>query len=174
MSLVKRQFQQFDTHAFLWFQEKDFARRYGFIIRLISKTGDGWLYALIAGALLAYNKNEYMSFFTSSILAFSIELPLYSFLKKKFKRNRPQNYIHGFVAKIIPSDEFSFPSGHTAAAFVMATILSLYFPFLSLLFVTWALLIGFSRILLGVHFPGDILAGMILGISCGFISILLL
>ncbi|GAM67660.1 membrane-associated phospholipid phosphatase [Vibrio sp. JCM 19236] len=57
------------------------------------------------------------------------------------------------------------PSGHTAAATIMATLICVFFPSLALIAVPWAAMIALSRILLGVHFFSDIVAGVILGVS---------
>ena len=69
-----------------------------------------------------------------------------------------------------PSDEFSMPSEHTAAAFVMASLTAYFYPDLSLFAYSWASLIGLSRVILGVHYPTDIAAGAILGLGCASIA----
>jgi undecaprenyl-diphosphatase len=98
-------------------------------------------------------------------------------LKQGVKRSRPAQIIPGFSSIIVPSDHFSFPSGHTSGAFIFATALSLSladtnfisgFNAESLMIFTvycWAVMVGLSRVMLGVHFPGDTLAGATLGFS---------
>lgn len=65
---------------------------------------------------------------------------------------------------------FSFPSGHTTEAFASATALTFLFPNwkMALPIFTWASLVAFSRIYLGVHYPFDILGGMAIGFSVSF------
>jgi len=170
VAITKSRFQQADTSAFLWCQKQLSHKNCYPLVRLISITGDGWVYALIVFALLLMDYEHYKSLFIASLIGFSLEVPLYMLLKRKFKRNRPQDYLQNFQAKIIPSDQFSFPSGHTAAAFVMATQAILFLPQFAVLAVLWALSVGLSRVALGVHFPGDVLAGMLLGVLCGCVA----
>ncbi len=134
-----------------------------FAARMISHLGDG-VYYLLLGMLLAWLEPNHGSLFLSTgLLAFAIELPLYLLLKNSIKRSRPQDVLHEFVAYMVPSDKFSFPSGHTAAAFVMATITTYYYPEFSTFSFILASIIGFSRVILGVHFVSDIVAGAIFG-----------
>ncbi len=171
MGTLKTQFQQLDTNIFLWVQQKNICRDTRFhSIKNISRTGDGWLYCVVAAIALSIDWQTNLTFFYACLAAYSLQVPLYVLLKKKFKRNRPQDCLHAFTAKIIPSDQFSFPSGHTAAAFVMATQIMFFFPSLGLFALCWAIAIGFSRVLLGVHFPGDILAGISLGVLCTLLA----
>lgn len=105
------------------------------------------------------------------ILGFCIERPIYFVLKNGFKRNRPEAALKDFESLITPSDKFSFPSGHTSASFMMATLIGYFFPYLLAVLFVWAALVGFSRVVLGVHFPTDILVGVILGVSTAIFSL---
>lgn len=142
--------------------------------RYVSKTGDGFLYVLLMALLWKYaGLNDPL--LQTMLLAFAIERPLYFILKNSFKRNRPAAALENFVSTIIPSDKFSFPSGHTSAAFLIATLISYFLPVadwsLGLLLYAWASSVGFSRVILGVHFPTDILMGAVLGISIALFSL---
>jgi undecaprenyl-diphosphatase len=132
----------------------------------VSKTADGPLYALFAAGLYWRGAVADMQFVTLLALAFAIELPAYLLLKNLFRRQRPAVALAGQIrAHIEPSDRFSLPSGHTAGAFVLVSCIAVMASFWWPLALVWGLAVGMSRVLLGVHFPGDILAGMLLG-SC--------
>jgi undecaprenyl-diphosphatase len=130
----------------------------------ISHTGNGYYYPAIPALLLFVDPLIAGEFFLAGLFAFGIELPLYKWLKNRIRRDRPCEALSSVYQRIAPSDQFSFPSGHTAAAFVTATLLSYFFPLIALPIFTWALLVGFSRIYLGVHYPTDILAGIVVGL----------
>ena len=131
------------------------------ISRVISRTGDGPLYAVLA-ALLWWQGEAQREVVQVALLAFAAELPLYLLLKNALKRQRPV----GLPVFITPSDRYSLPSGHTAAAFLMATVLAASFPLWALLLFLWAILVGASRLLLGVHYLSDLVAGALLGGGC--------
>ncbi len=161
---------KYDVFMFTWLIN---ARMHATLIkagRYISKTGDGPLYLLIIG-LLYWSEGFESPFLRAILLAFLIERPVYFVLKNGLRRNRPQAALQNFRSIITPSDKFSFPSGHTSAAFMMATLLGYYLPPLMILLYCWAALVGFSRVVLGVHFPTDTLVGAILGISTALFSL---
>jgi undecaprenyl-diphosphatase len=65
----------------------------------------------------------------------------------------------------------SFPAGHAATAFAGATVLSYAAPRAAPALVVLALLIGFSRVYVGVHYPSDVLAGAAIGVSVGLVAV---
>ncbi|MBX2838424.1 MAG: phosphatase PAP2 family protein [Gammaproteobacteria bacterium] len=138
------------------------------IAKLISRSGDGYLqcFAFVAFALSPYHDIPYFELWL--ILTFGVERSIYWVLKNSLKRRRPPAALPSFGAEIIASDQFSFPSGHTSAAFLLVTILALFSPALLWVALPWAFCVGASRVLLGVHFPSDILAGIVLGVTTGW------
>ena len=85
-------------------------------------------------------------------------------LKNSVCRLRPKDVLLNINTFDVSLDYYSFPSGHTTAAFAIATTLALNFPILAVICFPIALLIGISRLYLGVHYPSDVLAGMAIAI----------
>ena len=137
----------------------------------LSKTGDGYLYLALGVTLWMFEPSFGQLFLFTALMAYALELPIYVVLKKMFKRPRPCDLYTNLTSHITPSDKFSLPSGHTAAAWLMACIISHFYPTFAVVAYVWASLIGISRILLGVHYPTDVLAGAILGVTIASLSI---
>lgn len=138
--------------------------------RYVSRTADGYLYLLLVLFLFA-TEGWKSTFLQALLLAFLIERPTYFVLKNSFKRNRPQVALQDFHSLVTPSDQFSFPSGHTSAAFMVATVTGYFIPVLLVPLLIWSALVGFARVVLGVHFPTDTLVGMVLGVSAAVFSL---
>lgn len=165
--------QRADQALYASLTDRKHAARVAAIARLISKTGDGYLYVVLGILALVLDGNHGTTFFRVALTAFLFELPLYFLIKNGFKRNRPCEVLRSLPAFVKPSDKFSLPSGHTAAAFVMAGVGSHFYPDFSVWFYGWAACIGTSRVLLRVHFPSDILCGYALGICSAWLSLVI-
>jgi undecaprenyl-diphosphatase len=131
--------------------------------KIVSRSGDGYLqvaFPITAWLLASPAASAYT---TALALAFIIERAVYLIMKNGLQRRRPQEVMPSFRSLVVPSDRFSFPSGHTSAAFCLATMTGISFggPFLTL--YGWACAVGVSRVLLGAHFPGDTIAGATIG-----------
>ncbi|MEO6303455.1 MAG: phosphatase PAP2 family protein [Bacteroidia bacterium] len=107
-----------------------------------------------------------------SAITIGLAMTLSTTLKYTIKRQRPYDkYPNDIVQRDHPST-FSFPSGHTTCAFATATAMSLSYKkwYVTIPSFAYAGLVGYSRIRLGVHYPSDVLGGIILGIGSGLLT----
>ena len=141
------------------------------IMILITGLGDaGLIWILIGLALLISKKYRKVGFMVLGALALGAIIGE-GILKNIIQRDRPFVSIEGIDMLIKAPTSYSFPSGHTTSSFAAAGVLSINFKNKSIYIFTLAMLIGFSRIYLGVHFPTDIFAAIILGLSCSYLSV---
>jgi undecaprenyl-diphosphatase len=164
---VLHSLQDVDQRMLLFLQESE--GWFALHSRGISRTADGHLYVLI-GTLLVLLVDDSGPLLQHLLLAFAAERGIYWVMKNTLRRRRPANALPGFRSQITASDEFSFPSGHTSAAFLFVTLLALHFGPVALLLYPWAAAVGLSRVFLGVHFPFDTVMGALLGSSIAVFS----
>ncbi|HEY7774872.1 MAG TPA: phosphatase PAP2 family protein [Marinagarivorans sp.] len=151
-----------DVQTFSWCLRRKNRELAVLLSRGVSYTANGPFYVL---AGLSFMLAEHWSLVKLLAIGFVLERTLYFIFKNAFKRNRPPEAIPGYISVIKPSDKFSFPSGHTSAAFLVAVAVSWAFPFMAWILFPWAISVGIARVMLGVHFPTDTLAGAALGSS---------
>jgi undecaprenyl-diphosphatase len=128
-----------------------------------TRGGDGWLwYAMGAVVLLAGGSQRFWALGAAGLAA-ALGVAAFLRLKKATGRRRPCAIEPHCWATLLPPDQFSFPSGHTITAFAVSVSLSSFYPELATGLLFCALSIAASRILLGMHFLSDVLAGAAIG-----------
>jgi undecaprenyl-diphosphatase len=161
---------QYDLHLLLWFVQRRHRALWIAFARTLSRSGDGLMQVLLPSLLWLLDPAQGKRLFAAALLAFAVERPCYWVLKNGCQRRRPPEAIPSFRSVINASDRFSFPSGHTSGAFALATLTALHYGGLAGALYLWAAAVGVSRVVLGVHFPTDILAGALLGTAIGWFS----
>ena len=135
-----------------------------------TRGGDGWLWWATGVMVALFGGRERFLAIGSAVLATGIGAVLFRKLKRVIGRKRPCALEPHCWATLLPPDQFSFPSGHTITAFAVAISLGAFYPimFPGLLFC--AASVAASRILLGMHFLTDVLAGAAIGWILGVLT----
>lgn len=133
------------------------------LFRIASRLGDGVLWYTLIGVLSLGFGRQGLQTATHCALAGVIGLVAYRGLKNVLVRERPYMTHAAIICAARPLDRFSFPSGHTLHAVCFTTITVTAFPALAIVLVPVTVLIALSRVVLGLHYPSDVLAGALLG-----------
>ncbi|MTW22021.1 phosphatase PAP2 family protein [Allochromatium palmeri] len=138
---------------------------------LISRLGDGvFWYSLMAALPLVYGLNGLQASLHMMATG-GVALLLYKSLKGLTRRARPCHHSHDIMALVPPLDQYSFPSGHTLHAVTFSTVAIYYIPELAWILVPFSTLIALSRIILGLHYPSDVLMATVIGLGLAYLSI---
>ncbi|MBU3110623.1 phosphatase PAP2 family protein [Clostridium lacusfryxellense] len=105
-----------------------------------------------------------------AMISITISTGIGKILKVTVTRLRPFIKIPNLNIKKIGIDKYSFPSGHTTGAFSLAIIVALYFPIFGFITIPLAICVGLSRIYIGVHYPTDVIMGLIIGSTCSLLT----
>jgi undecaprenyl-diphosphatase len=128
-----------------------------------TRGGDGWLWYGMGAVILLFGGPIRFRAVGAAAAAAALGIAIFLSLKKATGRKRPCTFEPHCWATLLPPDQFSFPSGHTITAFAVAVSLSRFYPDLAVGLLFCAISIALSRILLGMHFLSDVLAGGIIG-----------
>ncbi len=138
-----------------------------------TRGGDGWLWYPLGFTLLLFGGAQRFAAVAAAAIAAAAGLFLFLTLKRLTGRKRPCMLEPHCWAKLLPPDQFSFPSGHTITAFSVSLSLGAFYPALVVGLVFCAVSVAVSRILLGMHFISDVIAGAALGSGLAWTAVML-
>jgi undecaprenyl-diphosphatase len=139
----------------------------------ISRMGDGACWYLLMGLAVLLDGSRGVAASAHMAATGGIALLLYQRLKRHTRRPRPFATDHRIKLLVHPLDEFSFPSGHTLHAMAFSAVACWHYPALVAVLVPFTALVAASRVLLGVHYPSDVLAALLIGAALAAASIAL-
>jgi undecaprenyl-diphosphatase len=157
--------KEWDTMACIRISHWNGRRSIDRMMYLASHFGYGYSYPVIGIIVMALDYANTQLIFHIGIVSFLIEHMIYRIVKRWTKRIRPFKVIPEIKNRMKIPDEFSFPSGHAAGAFLMATLLRHFYPAFTIPLYMFAYN--------GVHYPSDVMAGSFLGIFSARIGIAL-
>lgn len=144
------------------------------LFRLVSRLGDGIFWYTVMLAIVI--QQGYAGLLPTLHIALTglCATLIYKWLKGKTLRPRPYEVHQDIWLTGIPLDRFSFPSGHTLHAVAFSILTLAYYPMLAWLLLPFTVMVAMSRVVLGLHYPSDVLAGALIGSLVAMLSLLLL
>lgn len=129
----------------------------------VSRLGDGVFWYALMGVLVALDGLDGLRASLHLAATGFVALLLYKRLKRWTRRPRPSARDLRIRAWVAPLDEFSFPSGHTLHAVAFSVVAVAHYPVLAWLLVPFTASVAVSRVVLGLHYPSDVLAATGIG-----------
>src|SRR5262245_18077142 len=141
------------------------------LFRTISRIGDGVFWYGLMLALLVCFRADGLPAVIHMILTGIVCTALYKGIKRTTLRPRPYEAFPAIQLFCAPLDRFSFPSGHTLHAVAFTMVAIAYYPWLAWVTIPFTLLVASSRVILGLHYPSDVVAGALVGALVAVISL---
>ncbi len=138
-----------------------------------TRGGDGWLWYALLFAVALFGGGERVLAIMAAVSAVGTGILTFLWLKKATRRRRPCAIEPHCWATLLPPDQFSFPSGHTITAFAISVSLSLFYPAVAPVLLFCAVSIAVSRVILGMHFLSDVIAGATIGSALAYSAFVL-
>ncbi len=133
------------------------------VLGLLSHTGDGWIWVLLPWALWRWGPGAWRHAGLTLLVGVLSTAGVVFVLKQTFRRRRPQGQWGQLYRQ---TDPHSFPSGHAARAAMLALLgWAVLPPPWAALLTLWAGLVAATRVLMGVHYLSDVVAGVLVGLG---------
>ena len=133
------------------------------LFSVISRLGDGGFWALMGLMVYVLQGPDSLPRIAQMAATGAVGVLLYKLMKTRLVRERPYVNHGGILCGAAPLDRYSFPSGHTLHAVSFTIMLSAFAPALVVVAIPFALLVAASRVILGLHYPSDVVVGAAIG-----------
>lgn len=166
---------EWDASVLLWIQENMRTDLMTTIMKAITRLGDGGcLWIALTVMLLVLGKTRKVG--ATSALALIITFVTVNLgIKNAVARIRPYEVIEGLTNLVDKQKDFSFPSGHSAHAFAVGVVILILMPKkIGVPIFIISILMAYSRLYIGVHYPTDVIAGALIGTLIALISIFII
>jgi undecaprenyl-diphosphatase len=141
--------------------------RVGGFFALVSRLGDGWVWFAVMAMLPVIHGDGAVMVSLVMLVTGALATVIYKVIKHSTHRLRPCERSPDLLLTVAPLDRFSFPSGHTLHAVCFTVIASSIFPTWTWILVPFTVLVGLSRLVLGLHYVSDVVVGACIGGTLG-------
>jgi undecaprenyl-diphosphatase len=164
MVKVKSILYQKDINWVSFFNIKLKCKFFDKILPLVTFIGSAAICVSICLLMIGLGKTSNRHIGFEALVALTVSHLVVQALKRSVCRIRPKDILPKINTFNVSLDLYSFPSGHTTAVFSIATTLALYSHVLTFLLFPIALIVGISRLYIGVHYPSDVIAGIFIAV----------
>lgn len=138
---------------------------------LVSRMGNGVVWYSLAAGLLLLAPKAHLRALLQMALTGACCLSIYKLLKLRTTRLRPFEVNEEISLSVAPLDRYSFPSGHTMHAVCFTVVIASHYPHLAWVLAPFTTLVMLSRLVLGLHYPTDVLAGAGIGTAAALLAL---
>lgn len=160
---TKTKMLDLDLKGCLYLNNLSHSQKVALFFKVVSRLGDGSFWSVMLLLVLIYKGWGYSSKLPYLILGGAVGTLAYKLLKHKTTRPRPYQVHEVVVLGERPLDHYSFPSGHTLHAVMITIVLGNSAPVLLVVMVPFTVMVALSRMVLGLHYPSDVVVGAAIG-----------
>ncbi|AAM25640.1 MAG: Membrane-associated phospholipid phosphatase [Caldanaerobacter subterraneus] len=167
---LRKILQDKDRNIFFYINERIKCSLLDKIMPKITHAGGPVFTVFVTVFLALFGKNNVKTSAIEALFSLISSHLFVQLLKRKYTRPRPYMVLANANTFRQLLKDYSFPSGHATASFSLAMTFSIFFPNLAIIFVSLAVLVGLSRIYMGLHYPSDVLMGSTIGIAFAYLT----